>query len=356
MSGRSNFRKTRRHKTRGTPGSMKKTRAKSETGSSNQTERVKQMTSAFQQRQQTNIPRHDTTGAAVTSTPETVTPRAGPTPAEINRQQQADAEQVTRAAREQQAAARNRALATSPNAPATPPVSSENDRGSYEQNLRHDTTGTGPIVTYNGKDGGYFLDKQEFNINRLFLARPDLISWGWIRFDPDTGFPTYRMRSIKEGLPANRLELSDPPNADGTPNASWPRNDFGEITDPWQYQEILPVAALDASGEVYQLVGRNWATRKAMKSFRQSCSDNLYHRHGLAPVIRLIDTVEFNKKRKVEVPKPIIHIESWRNPDGSETPEALSPTGGRPKRDPKLITSGKSLLADEMDDELPDHL
>jgi hypothetical protein len=147
--------------------------------------------------------------------------------------------------------------------------------------------------------------------------------------------------------------LPDPPNEDGSPNPHWKHNAFGEITDPFQYQEVLPFAALDAGGEVYRLAGRNWATRKALGSFRGRVADNLYHRRGLAPVIRLIDTTEFNKKRQAEVPKPIIHIVSWRSPDGSEA-MGVPPLTQGPQRGPQLTTSGKSLLGDEMNDALPD--
>lgn len=295
-----------------------------------------------------NVQRHSATQAAKTTTPEVATARPAPTVAQVLASQKADqtidqAGNITKTPNQPVPTALTTAVhATAPGL---------FDRDTYERNLRRDTAG-GPLVSYNGKDGGYFLDKQEFNILRSFLARDDLISWGWIRFHPDTGVPELHMRSIGEGPPLERSALSDPPNVDGSDNPNWTKNDFGEITDPWQYQEILPIAALDATGAVYYLVARNWATRKALGAFRRNVADNMHHRRGLSPVIQLIDTKEFNKRRKAEVPKPIIHIVGWRNPDGSETSGA-APLVAAEKHDPKLITSGKSLLGEGMDDQIP---
>ena len=288
----------------------------------------------------TNVARHSRTAAATTTTPETVTPRPGPTPAEINARQQRDAEALQQA---------NAVVAA-----VQPSAVAVFDPETYERNLRHDTAGIGPIVTFNGKDGGFFLEQQEFNIDRLFLARPDLIAFGWISFDPEGGPPKTLMCSIGEGLPPPRKDLPDPPLEGDLPNPNWGRNQFGDVQDPWQYQEVLPIAALDATGEVYRMVGRNWCTRKELKAFRRRVADNMFHRRGLMPVVQLIDSDEFNRSRQVSVPRPIISIVGWRNPDGSEAPEA--PVPPTTQHDPKRITSGRSLLADEMDDEIPDHL
>ena len=76
-----------------------------------------------------------------------------PTAAEINAQQKSDAEQATLGLHSRQDAARNRALATSPNAPtALAPVTSPE---AFEQNLQEWGSGRGTPLTPNGLEGGY---------------------------------------------------------------------------------------------------------------------------------------------------------------------------------------------------------
>jgi hypothetical protein len=104
---------------------------------------------------------HPRTGAKRTTTPEQATPRPAPSVAQVLADQK-PTETLDRAGniRPTLPTVPQQALAT--HAP-------DFDRATYEQNLRHDTAGIGSIVTYNGKDGGFFSINRNLILPATFL-------------------------------------------------------------------------------------------------------------------------------------------------------------------------------------------
>ena len=303
-------------------------------------------TSNFQRQptqQQTTAPRHPRTGAAMTATPETVTPRAGPTPAQINRRQQADAEQVTRAAQEQQATARNRALATSPSAPAvqvstTVPAAPATSEEAFEHNLASWGSGGGTPLSPNGLEGGFQTtggDKVDV-AGVIFVAHLDECRREWIKFNGEGNRPDLVGVGIYENaeLPA-REELGD------LDQALWEPDRFrGEKVDPWQEQFRAPIVATDASGAIYELTSRSLTSKYAFRGLIDRYGKHPQRRKGLVPLITLETGTYFNKNLNADKPKPVYKIVGWVEKDG-----------GAPAKKPDLISSGGAAAG--LNDDLP---
>ena len=293
------------------------------------------------QRPQANVPRHPRTGAAMTTTPETVTPRAGPMPAQVTAAQQVEAERITRAAQDQQAAARNRALATSPSAPPVPvtpavPATAATSEEAFERNLAEWGSGGGTLLTPNGLDGGFQTtgsDKVDV-AGIIFVAHLDECRKEWIKFNGEGNLPDVVGIGIYENaeLPA-REELGD------LDQSLWPLNRRNEITDPWSEQYRVPIVATDASGAIYELTSRSLTSKYAFRGLIDRYGKHPQRRKGLVPLITLETGTYFNKNLNADKPKPVYKIVGWVEKDGSA-----------PTKKSDLITSG---VHPELNDDIP---
>jgi hypothetical protein len=277
----------------------------------------------------------------MTATPETATPRAGPSPAEVNRRQQADAEQVTRVAQERQAAARDRALATSPSAPAVPaapaPALPATSEEAFERNLSEWGSLHGTPLSFNGQSGEFQSGGETKDVvGHHFVAHMDQARREWIKFNGDGVPPTLISVGIYEDarLPS-RDDLGDPED-------TWPINKFGQPDDPWKLQYRVPLVATDESGEIFELTNRGLTAVRSFEDLIRRYGNHPQRKKGLVPLIELVSTTYPNKRLGTDMPKAVYKIVGWVERDGSA-----------PVKKPDPITSGKSLLADEMNDEIP---
>jgi hypothetical protein len=290
-----------------------------------------------------NIPRHPTTGAARATTPQTPQARPGPTPDEIAKRQQVSAEQIARTAREQQAAARSRALASSPTAPAPPvapatsaPVPSVSEEA-FEHNLATWGSGSGTPLTFNGLDGVFQSSggEQVDVTDIVFVAHLDETRREWIRFNGEGNPPTLVGIGIYEA--ATFPEKDDLPDRDA---ATWEVDRFtGEPRDPSSEQYRVPIVATDDSGGIYELTSRSLTCLYAFRGLLDRYGKHPQRRKGLLPLITLSSTTYFNRKLNADKPKPVYKIVGWVEKDGSA-----------PAKKPDLITSGS---AAGLNDDLP---
>jgi hypothetical protein len=345
VSGRQNYRKTRRRSLRGATGGSETRAEKSKTD--NQTESVNPMTSNFQ-RQPTNtprqhVPRHPTTDAARTATPATVQARSGPAPAEINRQQQAEAEQITRAAQEQQAAARNRALATSPASPATPvqveahpqsqmltgPRSDE----AFERHMQEMGSAGNPILTPNLSDGDFRSGGEVVNVDGVpFVMHTDESRKGVIRFNGIGNLPTKISVGLYEDaeLPS-REELGD------TDQSLWELDRYNnQPIDPWQSEVVVPIVSTAPDGTIYELASRSPTALFAIRGLLDRVHRHPQRTKGLVPIVTMKIGTYPNRKFGRDMFKPVYQIIGWCEKDGSapaKKPDPISsgPDGGGTK-------------------------
>jgi hypothetical protein len=261
-----------------------------------------------------------------------------PTPAEINAQQKADAEQATLALHARQDAARSRALAASPNAStALTPVTSPE---AFEHNLAEWGSGRGTPLTPNGLEGGYQSGAGEkIDVaGVIFAGHLDETRREWIKFNGEGNPPTLISVGIYEcvAFPA-RESLGD------LDEKLWEKSRFtGETTDPWQEQFRVPIVAQDAGGAVYELTSRSATSKNAIRSLIDRYGRHPQRRKGLIPLITLSTGSYHNKKLGQDKPKPVYTIVGWTEKDGSA-----------PEKKPDRITSGLDDLAKPFRDSIP---
>jgi hypothetical protein len=254
--------------------------------------------------------RHPRTQAATTTTPESVEPRPGPSPAQINAQQKADAERTapTRAA----TAPPGTAVVPTPAAPT--PASSD---AALERNLAEWAGPAGRMMAFNGQTGIHRTldDNVEVELPARCTAYLTATQRGFIKFNVDAP-PTVHMVGIaEEAEPVARETLGDP---EGT----WPISDFtGKPEDPWKFQYVFPIVSDGAGNELFLYVARGMVATLAVESLLGKWRWHPKRRMGPLPVIEISNGTYFSKKYKSDRPKPLFAIVDWVTAEG-EAPAA----------------------------------
>jgi hypothetical protein len=289
---------------------------------------------AYSQKPAANTPRHPQTGASLTSTPEAAQPRPGPTPAEINQQQKAQAEQVTRTTQERQHEARNRAMATSPSAPPSPanavePVQSQMLTGprsdaAFERNMQELGGPGNPLLIPNLLEGDFRAGGEVINIEGThFVMHTDEARRGTYRFHGPGNPPTRISVGMYEDatLPA-REELGD------LDPRLWELDKYKNVpTDPWQPEIMVPIVSTAPDGTVYELTSRSPTALFAIKGLLDRAHKHPQRAKGLVPIVTMRITTYFNKNQGRDMYKPAYQITGWCTKDGStpaKKPDSIS--------------------------------
>jgi hypothetical protein len=257
------------------------------------------------------VERHERTGATKTTTPEKVTPRPGPTPAEIQARQKADAERSQRPA-----APTNGGTSV---VPVTPPPAPATSAAALERHLDSWAGPAGRLLAFNGAEGFHKTldDGNEMEMPRRFVAHLEQTNKGYIRFNQDAP-PTLAMRGIAEDAP--EIERDDLGDTDTT---AWPISGFtGQPDDPWKPQHTFPLVSSDSSAEVFIYVARGPVAENAVRSLLGKWKWHPKRRQGLLPVVEVTNGTYFSKRFKADRPKPDFRIVDWVSPDGA-APKAL---------------------------------
>jgi hypothetical protein len=193
-----------------------------------------------------NVQRHQRTGAAVTTTPETVQARPGRSPAQINAEQKAMAERNRQSAR-------GTVIPTGPAAtvPATTgaaPAPALPDTRTPEQAFFDEgapsTMFDGRLCKYDNKVPRYFTIDDDAVIadGIIFAAQCDQLVWGRVRFNGPGNPPTRYLGPKYDGyVPPPREDLGDPED-------TWEIGISGRPEDPWQIHYYLPVENTETHG------------------------------------------------------------------------------------------------------------
>lgn len=292
---------------------------------------------AYNQKPAANTPRHPGTGATRTSTPETATPRAGPMPEEINRRQQAAAEQATRAAAEQQAAARARALATSPASPAMPvPVETHpqsqmltgpRSDEAFERHMQEMGGAGNPLLAPNLSEGNFKSGGEVVNVDGVpFIMHTDESRKGVIRFNGEGNLPTKISIGLYEDaeLPL-REELGD------TDQSLWEISRYSnQPVDPWQSEIVVPVVSTAPDGTIYELASRSPTALFAIRGLLDRVHRHPQRGKGLVPIVTMRIGTYKNKNLGRDMYKPVYTVVGWCTKDGSAPATKPDPitTGG----------------------------
>jgi hypothetical protein len=256
--------------------------------------------------------RHQRTGAARTTTAETVEPRRGPTPAEINARQKADAER-DKAARTGTALTPISTALVSTTALA--PVTSS---AALERNLAECAGPAGRMIGFNGQIGIHRTldDDVEVEMPARYTSFFEALQRGFIQFREGEP-PIVRMRGIaEEGGPVTRESLGD------LDEGTWPISQFTDKpTDPWQFQYVFPIVADGPGNELFLYVARGVVATKSVGSLLGAWRWHPKRKAGLLPIVEISNGTYPSKRFQSDRPKPILKIVDWVSPAG-EAPAA----------------------------------
>jgi hypothetical protein len=174
-----------------------------------------------------NIQRHQMTGAARTTTPQTTQARPGPTPAQINAEQKAAAERGRQPAR-------STAITTGPAATVPAVPDSRTPVQAYLDEVAPASI-VGRMIKFS-KDGKFITadDNAEISDEADFAALCDQTLIGWLKFNGQGEPPDRHMGLLHDGFvmpPRNTLGDDDP--------AAWELGLNGQPADPWQHHVYL---------------------------------------------------------------------------------------------------------------------
>ena len=305
---RKGFRKTGRRQSRGTSTGLQA----GHVTNNPRTERNK-MTS--------NVPRHATTGAAQTTTPQTVQARPGRTPAQINAEQKAMAERGRQPAR-------STAITTGP-AAAVPAVSDTKTAVQGYLDEIAPASIVGRMVKF-GKGGNFTTtdDGATLDEDIIYAAHCDQTLIGYVKFNGQ-GEPPDRHMGLLYGdfhmPPRETLGDTDP--------AKWELGLSGQPQDPYQHHVYLVLEHAETH-EMFTFVTSSQTGRRAIGNLLKHFDRVQKTDAGHYPLVKL-RTGGFNHRdeRVGWVPVPVVTV-----------------VGRIPRVDVAQPTGGK---ANELNDDLP---
>jgi hypothetical protein len=247
--------------------------------------------------------RHTRTDAAKTTTKEEVElPLRGPSPQQIQAQQQADAERnrATPTMTAVPPAAPGWASAPPATVPAAPVVSSPE-----VLQQRAAAWGSTPLTLadFHGNDGIFRLvqDGTQIPDGSRFIAAWTETRKGFCNFSDDS----YRQEMV--GIGEDRAEVQREDLGDTDPE-QWPVGMDGQKRDPWQPQYVLPLQRFGEGMELIGFVARNGVSIAAVEGLIGRCRFHPRARQGFFPLIQL-GVGHYNNRRFGGVrPKPLLTI------------------------------------------------
>ena len=262
------------------------------------------------------VERHQRTGAAKTTTPGTVEPRPGPTPAQVQAQQKADAERTTAP---RAATAPGTATAPSTALVSTTSLTPATSNEALERNLAAWAGPAGRMLAFNGQTGIHRTldDDVEYALPARFTDYMEALQRGFINFPGDGLPPNVRMAGIAEDVPpVTRESLGD------NDQSQWPISEFtGQPDDPWKFQYVFPIVSHAPGNELFLYVARGVVVTRAVESLLGKWRYHPKRCLGLLPVVEIANGTYYSKKFKSDRPKPIFNIVDWVDAAG-EAPTA----------------------------------
>lgn len=167
-------------------------------------------------------------------------------------------------------------------------------------------------INFNGNDGTFDALDGSTVTDREFIALIPRATKGYTRFHGKGVQPDVAESCLGDGTPdITRDELGehDP--------EQWEYGLDGQRRDPWQPHMTLPLIARDDSGDLYQFVARNKVSIIAVQQLLGRYKHHPRGKAGALPVIKLGSVDYYNKKFKVDKPKPVLGIVDWVTRDGA---------------------------------------
>jgi hypothetical protein len=155
-----------------------------------------------------------------------------------------------------------------------------------------------------------------------YIAFIDEVARGWVRFE-DKKVTDRKIVKVRDGHPPKREDLDD------DDESQWEVDEkTGKPRDPWVLQWLLPMAPVDAEGDLVVFVT---SSKGGMSAIGLLCK--VYgrsQRNGLLPIVAL-KTAHYKHPEYGKVAKPDLPIVSWHGaPPPQMEMEGLPPNDGKP--------------------------
>jgi hypothetical protein len=265
------------------------------------------MTTRVQQ-QPLNPETHFPNGARRPNTSETATPRPAPSVAQVHAQQK-PTEYLDRDGNIKQ---------TVPARRETGPVAEVHSREALARNTGHFASNAGAALSFDGNTGEWKTLDGNLPDGTLLIAILQQLRHGFIRFRGEGEAPDIVDQAIDDTRPP--LTRDDIPEG----YEQEPGMD-GALRDCWQEQFRVPMLDSGEDGELFIFTARNAVSRIAVQALLGRCLRHSKYLDGLCPIIKIGKGAYFNKKLKVNKPKPVMAVIGWSNPDGTATAPKPAP-------------------------------
>ena len=157
-----------------------------------------------------------------------------------------------------------------------------NGSGVSDYLAKHGSTPAGSYIKF-AKDGKYrkTSDDEEVAEDTAMVVVYDQIQGGYIKFMGKGKPPERKMGPLFAGfMPPDRESLGD------TDQSEWETDLGGRPSDPWQFQLMVPMQAVE-SGELYIFTTSSVTGRRAVDSLIQQCARMQKMEPDVYPIVKL---------------------------------------------------------------------
>jgi hypothetical protein len=185
--------------------------------------------------------------------------------------------------------------------------------------------GFGKLLKFN--KGDWLIGEDDVPEGKEFIAFIDEVARGWVRFGDRTD---RQIVKVRDGHAPKREELGD-----DDPSQWEVDENTGKPRDPWVFQWLLPMAAVDAEGDLVVFVT---SSKGGMGAIGHLC--RVYgrsQRNGLLPIVA-IKTASYKHPEWGKIQKPDLPIVGWH---GTAAPPT-APASDAPVWDDEVPAFGES--------------
>jgi hypothetical protein len=250
--------------------------------------------------------RHTKTQAAHTTTKLETTARPGPTPAQIQAQQQRDPEHIDK---------QGRIVKAAPSLPVPLQLTDAQRAENLRRNMAAIGTRQMSYIYFEGKKNVFEIAGEELPTGQIYVCLIRQTTCGFRRFNGKGGHVDLMMRRLDEPQ-YTRDDLDKGYEEEDTEFGRRPR---------WHDYIVLPlIDANNGGGELFGFETRNVTSWWAAKNLIGRCQEHSMFLRGMSPIVTL-EIVTYKHTKYGLLHKPRLKGCRWANPDGSTIAEPDKP-------------------------------
>ena len=173
------------------------------------------------------------------------------------------------------------------------------------------------------KKGDFLIDDTiPVEHGTTYRAHPEAWTKIWIKWGRDADGNWQKLAehvySVAKGQRAPvREDLDDWPE-----KTNWPRNDDGELIDPWVLEYLLPLETLGDDGELIIFKTRSTGGRRAVADLAKDYARHAAKFGAEAPIIKLAENT-FPSTKYGKVLKPLFDVVGWEGDGAADAADCL---------------------------------